>query len=224
MPPELTHRNPIQVHRMSEVMQAINKRLAVTIQALRSFVVGTLLIVTLGVPICHSQGVHGAIEPAHSQVDFTVRHLSLTSVHGHFRKLQGDISVDEFDISKSHVEVTIFLDSIDTEQSSRDTVLKSADFFDTDAYPTAVFKSTSVTRLGDHLKVDGTLTMHGITKPIELNVVPEASAVSAGKSQFASYEGTATLSRAAFRIGTAFPAALVGDDVNISVSLDVVRK
>jgi polyisoprenoid-binding protein YceI len=207
---------------MLRILTVKAKGLGITIQVFRSFTTVSLLVVALGIPFCQSQSVHGTIEPAHSHVEFTIRHLSVASVHGNFRKLQGDISVDELDISKSHVDVTIFVDSINTDESSRDTVLKSADFFDTDAYPTAVFKSTLVARVGDQLKVAGNLTMHGITKPVELDVRPIAP--SAGKPQFTSYEGSATLSRAAFQIGTAFPTALVGDDVKLSVSLDVVRK
>jgi polyisoprenoid-binding protein YceI len=168
--------------------------------------------------------VHSAIDAARSQVEFTVRHLSVSNVHGHFGKMQGSITLDEHDISKSNVEVTIFVDSIDTDESSRDTVLKSADFFDTDRYPTATFKSTSVARVGDQLKVMGNLTLHGITKALELDVRSVSSSAAAEKSLHTTYQGSTTLSRASFGIGAAFPSALVGDDIKVSIALDVVRQ
>src|SRR5262245_43104346 len=111
------------------------------------------------------------IDSAHSGAHFSVRHLMISTVRGEFRKVTGTIQMDEKDISKSTVEAVIDTTTIDTREERRDNHLKSADFFDVAKFPTMAFKSTSVTRLGEgKLKVAGDFTLHGVTKPVVLDV------------------------------------------------------
>ena len=111
------------------------------------------------------------IDSAHSGAHFSVRHLMIATVRGEFRKVTGTIQMDEKDISKSTVEAVIDTTTIDTREERRDNHLKGADFFDVAKFPTMAFKSTSVTRLGEgKLKVAGDLTLHGVTKPVVLDV------------------------------------------------------
>jgi polyisoprenoid-binding protein YceI len=111
------------------------------------------------------------IDPVHSAVEFKVRHMMISHVKGHFTKLSGVMTLDEADITKSRVDVSIDAASIDTRDPQRDAHLKSADFFDVEKFPALAFKSTRVTRVGDgELSVAGDLTIHGVTRPVVLAV------------------------------------------------------
>jgi polyisoprenoid-binding protein YceI len=111
------------------------------------------------------------LDPAHSSVEFSVRHMMASTVKGQFEKVSGTVELDEKDITKSVVEVTIDVGSVNTHEPKRDTHLKSPDFFDVAKFPTATFKSTKVQKVGKNkLKVTGDLSLHGITKPVVLEV------------------------------------------------------
>lgn len=111
------------------------------------------------------------LDPSHSSIGFSVRHMMATTVKGQFEKVRGTVELDEKDITKSTVEVTIEVASINTNDAKRDGHLKSPDFFDVAKFPTATFKSTKVQKAGKNkLKVTGDLTLHGITKPVVLDV------------------------------------------------------
>lgn len=117
------------------------------------------------------------IDPAHSTVEFSVRHVMVTTVKGQFQKVKGALELDEKDPTKSTVEVSIETASIDTREAKRDGHLKSPDFFDAAKFPALTFKSTKVEKAGKgKFKVTGDLSMHGITKPVVLAVEgPSAS-------------------------------------------------
>lgn len=111
------------------------------------------------------------IDPEHSNVGFKVRHLMVSNVKGQFDKHSGVVNIDDKDITKSKVEVTIDIASINTNVQKRDDHLRSADFFDVATYPAMTFVSKKVAKAGkDKLKVTGDLTLHGITKEVVLNV------------------------------------------------------
>ena len=117
------------------------------------------------------------IDPAHSTVEFSVRHMMVTTIKGQFQKVKGTVELDDKDASKSTVDVSIDTASIDTREQKRDAHLKSADFFDAAKFPAITFKSTKVEKAGKgKLKVTGDLTMHGVSKPLVLMVEgPSAS-------------------------------------------------
>jgi polyisoprenoid-binding protein YceI len=111
------------------------------------------------------------IEPYHSSVGFTVRHMMVSNVTGEFTKFKGAILVDPKDITKSKVEAEIEVASLNTRVAKRDEHLKSPDFFDVAKYPKMKFASTKIQRAGaDKLKVTGKLTLHGVTKDVVLEV------------------------------------------------------
>jgi polyisoprenoid-binding protein YceI len=110
------------------------------------------------------------IDPAHSSAHFVVRHMMITNVRGGFSGVQGTVVYDPADLSSSSVDVTIDVNSLSTGDANRDTHVKSAEFLDAEKYPTITFKSKSITRDGDGLKVKGDLTVHGVTKEVVLNV------------------------------------------------------
>jgi polyisoprenoid-binding protein YceI len=111
------------------------------------------------------------IDSAHSSAQFSVKHMMVSNVRGSFSNVTGTANLDEKDITKSTVEAVIDVTTLNTNEPKRDEHLRGTDFFDTAKYPTITFKSTKVQKAGkDKLKVSGDLTMHGVTKPVVLDV------------------------------------------------------
>ncbi|HYO59592.1 YceI family protein [Archangium sp.] len=110
------------------------------------------------------------VDSGHSNAQFSVKHMMVSNVRGSFSKVTGKAVIDEKDITKSTVEATIDTATVNTNEPKRDEHLRSADFFDTAKYPNITFKSTKVEKAGANLKVSGDLTMHGVTKPVVLDV------------------------------------------------------
>ena len=111
------------------------------------------------------------IDPEHTNVGFKVRHLMVSNVKGGFGKVSGVVNVDDKDITKSSTTVTIDTTSIDTGVAKRDAHLKSPDFLDVAKYPTMTFVSTGVIKdAGGAFKLAGNLTLHGVTRPVVLQV------------------------------------------------------
>jgi polyisoprenoid-binding protein YceI len=109
------------------------------------------------------------IDPSHTRTGFSVRHLVISDVKGEFSKTSGKAQIDDADLAKSSVEVTIEAASVDTRDEKRDTHVRSADFLDVAKFPTITFKSTKVTAGKDgQLTVVGDLTLRGVTKPVTL--------------------------------------------------------
>lgn len=112
------------------------------------------------------------IDAVHSSVGFKIRHMVVSKTHGKFKDFAGTVVYDPKASPKDwKVEAVIQTASIDTEDAKRDAHLKAVDFFDVENYPTITFKSGKVERLkGDKAKVHGDLTMHGVTKPVVLDM------------------------------------------------------
>ena len=164
-------------------------------------------------------------DKAHSEVVFGILHMSISKVHGRFGVSGGQIQWNEADITKSTVNVTIDVASIDTGVSARDTDLKSSGMFDVAQFPTATFVSTSVAKTAKGLTVNGNLTLHGVTKPVVLEVEgPTGPAAGMGGKMHAGFSATTTISRKEFDLGTKYPAAVLGDDVKLNIELDVVKQ
>jgi polyisoprenoid-binding protein YceI len=108
------------------------------------------------------------IDPTHSTVGFSVRHMMFAKVHGRFGSFTATLAVDKDDVAKSSVEVAIDAASIDTNEAQRDGHLKSADFFDVEHHPKLAFKSTGVKVSGGDVELAGDLTIRGTTKPVVL--------------------------------------------------------
>jgi len=131
-------------------------------------------VILLAIPVIASAALWN-IDPDHSNVGFKVRHLMVSNVKGSFEKFTGVVDINDKDITKSKVEVTIDTASINTNVQKRDEHLRSADFFDVARYPTMTFVSKKVAKAGkDNLKVTGDLTLHGVTREVVLDVEPLA--------------------------------------------------
>ncbi len=108
-----------------------------------------------------------AIDPVHSEVSFSIRHLMLSKVRGRFSRFEGQLVTGDNPLD-SRVEATVDLTSIDTNNPDRDAHIRSADFFDVEQYPTMTYRSTGVRAYGDGFIVDGELSLHGVTRPVPL--------------------------------------------------------
>ena len=162
---------------------------------------------------------------AHSSVDFSILHLGISKVRGHFNVSGGEVVWDEKDISKSKVNITIATDSVDTQQSRRDADLKSEKFFETAKYPTGTFTSTSISKTGNGLVINGNLNLHGVTKPVTLQVEgPNGPVPGMDKKLHAGFSATTTLDRTAFNLGSTYPAAVVGNEVKLTIDLDLGKQ
>src|SRR5438132_13276009 len=110
------------------------------------------------------------IDGAHTSIEFVGRHLMITKVRGRFSDVRGQITIDE-EPTKSHVEVEIGVASVSTGNDDRDAHLRSGDFFDVEHYPAITFASTAVRARPDNTwEVDGDLTVHDVTRPVQLQV------------------------------------------------------
>ena len=127
-------------------------------------------ILAFAAPLALAQSSTWTLDPNHSEVDFSILHLGISNVHGRFAILSGRILLNQADIAKSSVEVVIDAASVDTGVPMRDRDLKSANFFNVAVFPTATFTSTSVARNGSGLTVTGNLALHGVTRPVVLDV------------------------------------------------------
>ena len=167
-------------------------------------------------------------DPAHTTSTFSVRHMMVTNVRGEFGKTTATVQQDDKDITKSTVEVTIDTTTIDTRQPKRDAHLKSPDFFDVEKFPTMTFKSTKITKgEGSKLKVEGNLTLHGVTKPVifDVDVTPEIT--NRGQTHKGVTANT-KINRKDFGLNwnqtLETGGVLVGDDVQITIEAELHKK
>lgn len=164
-------------------------------------------------------------DQAHSEVDFSILHMSLSNVHGRFGKVAGSIFLNQADITRSSVKITIPVDTVDTGLGARDSILKSASFFDADKFPTATFVSTGVAKNPSGLVVSGNLELHGVTKPVVLQVQgPNGPVTGMDHKPHEGFSAETTISRADFGIGPNFPAGVVGESVKLTLDLEVVEQ
>jgi polyisoprenoid-binding protein YceI len=182
-------------------------------------------ILALATPLALAQTSTWVSDPNHSEVDFSIIHMSVSKVHGRFGNVKATIVYNQADVTKSTVTATIGVDTVDTGVDQRNNHLKSPDFFDVANLPTATFTSTSVARNGSHLTVTGNLTVHGVTRPVVLDVEGPNGSMTDPKGQVhTGFSATTSLDRTAFGVGPKFPAAMVGDEVKLDIELEVVKQ
>jgi polyisoprenoid-binding protein YceI len=169
------------------------------------------------------------IDPAHTNVEFTVRHMMISNVKGQFQKTAGTITVNGSDAASAKIDATIDASSVDTRVERRDMHLKSPDFLDVAKYPTITFKSTKVEADGPNKwKVTGDLTLHGVTKPVVLDVESSGAPVSMGGKTHAGASATTKIKRSDFGLtwNKALEAGgvMVGDEVAISIDVEAIKQ
>ena len=182
-------------------------------------------VVALAAPLSLAQTSTWVPDKMHSEVDFSILHMSLANVRGRFGNIGGQIVQNDADITKSTVNITIDVTTVDTGVPPRDADLKSDHFFDVAKNPTATFVSSSVAKNGTGLTVNGNLTLHGVTKPVTLQVDGPTGPVSGMDHEpHEGFSATTTISRTAFGIASSYPASVVGDDVKLNIDLDIAKQ
>ncbi|MDU0458762.1 MAG: YceI family protein [Geobacteraceae bacterium] len=171
-----------------------------------------------------------SIDPEHSNIGFKVRHLMVSNVKGSFDKYTATVDIDDRDITKSKVTVSIDTSSINTNVQKRDEHLRSADFFDVAKYPEMTFVSKKITKSGkDRLKVAGYLTLHGVTKEVVLDVQGPSKEI---KDPWGNFRKGATATTKINRkdFGLVWNKALetggvaVGEEITITLEIEMIRK
>lgn len=169
------------------------------------------------------------IDPVHSVAEFKVRHMMISNVKGQFTVLNGSMTLDTADITRSKIEATADAASISTRDAQRDAHLKSHDFFDVEKYPTLSFVSTRVARKREgELEVTGNLTIHGVTREVVFHV---EGPTPPGKDPWGNtrlgLSGTTKINRKEFGLNwnAALEAGgfLVGDDVTITLDVQFLQ-
>ena len=167
-----------------------------------------------------------AIDPAHTQVSFTVKHMMFAKVRGQFGTLEGDIVFSEGSPADSSARAVIQAASIDTGNDDRDEHLRSGDFLDAETYPELTFESRSVTRTDDGYAVSGELTIRDATRTVELDVRETGRGEDPWGQQRVGFSATTTIDRRDFGLtwNQALEAGgvLVGNDVSIAIEVQAI--
>jgi polyisoprenoid-binding protein YceI len=182
----------------------------------------TALALAMAPALAFGQAATWNVDGGHTRAGFSVKHLVISDVKGDFDKLSGKAQVDEADLSKSSIEVTIEAGSISTRDEKRDNHLRSPDFFDVAKFPTLTFKSTKIVAGKDGaLTVTGDLTMRGVTKPVTLegSITNTITDPQGNTRRGVSVAGK--LNRKDFGVSYG-PAAIVGDEVKLDIQAELV--
>lgn len=167
-----------------------------------------------------------AIDPVHSSISFSVRHLVVSKVRGTFGSFGGAITIAED--GTPAVSADIDVASVQTGNADRDAHLTSADFFDVEKFPTATFRSTGVQSKGENYVLDGEFTLKGIAKPISLALEFNGVNPGMGHGEVAGFEASVVLNRKEFGIDIDMPlesgGAVVGDKVTITLEIEALKQ
>jgi polyisoprenoid-binding protein YceI len=167
-----------------------------------------------------------AIDPAHSSIEFSVRHLMVCRVRGRFDTFSGAIVVAEDGTPSVTAEIAV--DSVNSGNEQRDAHLRASDFFDVANYPTATFASTGVRSAGDRYLLDGDFMLKGVTKPITLDLAFNGVSPGMGHGQVAGFEASVVLNRKDFGIDIDLPletgGVVLGDNVTITLEIEALKQ
>ncbi len=164
------------------------------------------------------------LDKSHAKLGFSIRHLMVSDVEGSFKMTEATITSSKDDFSDAVAMMTADATTVNTDNEQRDTHLKSADYFDVAKFPTITFKSSSFTKLSDDkYKVKGNLTMHGVTKPIELNAVAGTAINPMSKKTISGFKITGKIKRSDFGIAPSMGTAMLGDEVEVVVNAEFVK-
>ncbi len=168
------------------------------------------------------------IDKAHTDVSFSVRHMMVSTVRGHFKGVEGTLEFDPDNVTSAKLQVTIPVASIDTREERRDGHLRSADFFDVENHPSMTYVSRAVRALGgDRYRVEGDLTIRGQTRPVALDATLNGVQRGPTGGRSAGFEATGVVSRKDFglnwNVALESGGVLVGDEVKLTVDAEVME-
>jgi polyisoprenoid-binding protein YceI len=169
------------------------------------------------------------LDPMHSEVQFKVKHLVISTVSGFFKSFEGELDTENDDFSDASISFSLDINSIDTNQTPRDEHLKSADFFDAEKYPKITFKSTSFTKTGDdEYSLVGDLTVKDVTKSVKLNVEFGGAATDFYGNTKAGFEISGKINRKDFGLTwsgvTEAGAVVVGEDIKLLINVQFAKQ
>jgi polyisoprenoid-binding protein YceI len=168
------------------------------------------------------------IDPLHTEIQFKVKHLVISTVTGAFKKFSGEVNSETGDFDNASVRFNIDVNSVDTNQPQRDAHLKNSDFFEADKYPEISFESTSFKKIsGDEYKLAGDLTMRGVTKPVALKVEFGGSAKDLQGNIKYGFEVTGTINRKEFGVSfnplTETGGLALGEDIKLVANIQLAQ-
>jgi len=165
------------------------------------------------------------LDASHSRIGFSVPHLVISEVEGDIKRWKGKVLLDEKNVQNSQVEFSAEAASIDTDNADRDKHLRGADFFDAEKYPEITFKSTKITKAGKGYKLQGNLTLRGVTRPVTLDAVLSDAVTSPWGKQVRSAKITGQIKRQDYGINWSKTmdkgGAVVGDNVTFDIKLEL---
>lgn len=168
------------------------------------------------------------LDPMHSEVQFKVKHLVISTVTGSFKSFSGEAITQGDTFEGAEIDFALDVNSIDTNQEQRDGHLKSADFFDAEKYPQIIFKSTSFSQNGGDYKLAGNLTIKDVTKPVTLNVEFGGTATDFYGNLKAGFEVSGKINRKEFGLTwdgiTEAGAIVVGEDVKLTINAQFAKQ
>ena len=162
------------------------------------------------------------VDKGHSALLFRIKHVDVGYTYGRFNDFSGLLVVDDANLAGARVEITAKLESVDTNDAKRDQHLKSPDFFNVAQFPLMTFKSTSITKTGDDYKVQGNLTLHGVTKALTVTMKKTGEGEDPWGNHRIGFEGQMSFKRSDFGMDK-LPQA-VGDTVWVTVAVEGIRK
>ncbi|QDA59589.1 YceI family protein [Hymenobacter jejuensis] len=169
------------------------------------------------------------LDPTHSEVQFKVKHLVISTVTGTFKQFQGEAETEGDDFENAKINFTLDVNSVDTNQEQRDAHLKSEDFFNAASFPEIKFESTAFRKVGSSdYKLEGNLTIKDVTKPVTLDVEYGGSAVDFYGNTKAGFEVTGKINRKEFGLTwdgiTEAGSIVVGEDIKLSINVQFAKQ
>ena len=169
------------------------------------------------------------IDPTHSEIQFKVKHLVISTVTGSFKTFEGTVETDGDDLTTANINFSADIASIDTNQAQRDEHLRSAEFFDAANHPKMTFTSSSLEKTGDDTyKLKGDLTMKGVTKPVVLDAEYGGAMTDFYGQNKAGFEITGKINRKDFGLTwsatTEAGGVVVGDEIKLAINIQLIKQ
>src|SRR3972149_8195187 len=191
---------------------------------MKKIILSTIILMTSS--FIFAQTTKWGYDASHAKVGFTISHFGISETEGKFTKFDGTVLSDKPDFSDATIDISIDVNSINTEDAKRDTHLKSPDFFDVAKYPSITFKSKLFKSVGKNkYKLTGNFTLHGITREIELDVIYKGTVVDPYKNTKAGFKISGVIDRTQFGLvwngKLAAGELLVGNDVYLDINIEL---
>jgi polyisoprenoid-binding protein YceI len=184
-------------------------------------VLATLLFVSFKI----KESITWKLDGVHSNLGFSILHLSISDIKGTVQLKTGSISAPEEGFSDATIAIEVDMTSIDTDNDQRDEHLKTADFFETSKFPTAIFQSKSFIKNDDgNYTITGNLTLHGITKPVSFTAIIKTALNPMDNKPIAGFKVMGSIKRSDFNISSSTPEAILSDAVGLEANLEFTKE